>query len=236
MSVEVSGHEALAKEFDEIHLCLCASSTVIFCQFSPEYSPKILARPYSFVSRDGTRLGWCPRLGVPARRDDGSGVASGNYVLASTRVIGSIGDNRGDVLARWDLLKQVRQHRGIADIAFGDPDRANRQCFHVHSEEVLAPQALFATAMFAGAPLASTFGLDPGRINQQMERARSTAVRDGDVQCLLTEAQSAEVGSFPVNPARRRRLSTNSFVCRRGIPKSTFIIRKTWIAASLNSR
>jgi len=52
----------------------------------------------------------------------------------------------------------------------------------------LAPQAFFAPAMFARVPLAFTLSLNPGRINQQMQRPGCTAVWDGDVQCLLTAA------------------------------------------------
>jgi hypothetical protein len=36
LSVEVSGHEALAEEFDAIHLRLCAASAVISGQLSPQ--------------------------------------------------------------------------------------------------------------------------------------------------------------------------------------------------------
>jgi len=67
LPVEVPSHEALAKEFDAVHLCLCAASAVISGQFSPECSSKILARPHSFVSRDGTRRGWLPKLRILAR-------------------------------------------------------------------------------------------------------------------------------------------------------------------------
>jgi len=57
-----------------------------------------------------------------------------------------------------------------------------------------------APAMLACVPLAFTLGLDPRRVDQQMERPGSTAVRNGDIQCLLTAAQGAEVWKFPVKP------------------------------------
>ncbi len=43
-----------------------------------------------------------------------------------------------------------------------------------------------------------TFSLDAGGIDQQVQGTRSAMVRDGDVQCLLTAAQGAEVCNFPV--------------------------------------
>lgn len=52
--------------------------------------------------------------------------------------------------------------------------------------------------MFARVPFSFALGLDPGGIDQQVERSRSAPVRDGDVQCLLTAAQGAEVRDFPV--------------------------------------
>ena len=43
-------------------------------------------------------------------------------------------------------------------------------------------------------------------------------------------------GIFQSKPASRNKLSTKPVVWRRGMPNSTFIVRQTWIAASLNSR
>ena len=157
-------------------------------QLSPESPSEILARPHSFVSRDGARRGWLPKLGILARRDDGCGPTRGDYVVASARIIGPIGGDRGDVLIRWDLLQQVRQHRGVADIACGDPDRADLQCFLIHTEVKLAPQTFLAPAMFARVPLSFALGFDPCRIDQKMEWPRPATVRDGDVQRLLTAA------------------------------------------------
>ena len=173
-------------------------------QLSPECSSEIFAGSYSFVSRDGPRRGWLPKLGVLARRDDGRGSASGNYVVASARVIGPIGGDRGDLLIGGNLFQQVGQHGCITDVACRDTDRADLQCFFVHTEMKLAPQALLWAAVLARVPLPFTLGLDPGRINQQVQRPLASAIGDGDVECLLTAAQGAEVRHFPVQPGQSK--------------------------------
>src|SRR5210317_1871817 len=52
--------------------------------------------------------------------------------------------------------------------------------------------------MLAGIPLSLALRFDPGRIDQQVQRTRSSAIRDGDAQGLLAARQSAEVRHFPV--------------------------------------
>ena len=202
--VEVSGHEALAKEFDAVHLCLCAASPVISGQLLPECRSKIFAGPQGFVSRDGARCGWFPELRILMRRDDGGGSPGSDHIMASARVIGPIGGDRGNFLIRWDLLQQVRQPGSIADIACRDADRADLQCFFIHPEVKLAPRALFASAMLASVPLTFALSLDPGRINQQMQRPGSTAALDCDAQRLLAAAQSAEVRHFPIQSGKSK--------------------------------
>jgi hypothetical protein len=88
--------------------------------------------------------------------------------VTSARVTSSIGCDDGDLLIRWDLFQKTGQHRGIADVACGDPDRADLQCFFVHAEMELAPHAFFAPTMFARVPLAVILSLDLGCISQKM--------------------------------------------------------------------
>lgn len=85
-----------------------------------------------------------------------------------------------------------------ADIACRDADRADLQCFLVHTEMQLAPQAFLAPAMLARVPLSFTFRFDPGRVDQQVQRTRPSAIGDRDAQRLLAAAQGAEVRHFPV--------------------------------------
>ena len=90
LPVEVSGHEPLAKEFDAVHLCLCAASTVIPGQLSLQRPTKIFVGTYGFS--------------IFTRRDDCGGTPSGDHVVASARVISPVSRDRGNLLVGRDLF------------------------------------------------------------------------------------------------------------------------------------
>ena len=60
------------------------------------------------------------------------------------------------------MTEQVWWHRGITDVAPGDIDDANLQCFLVDSEIYLAPDATCRVIMLAGLPFAFALTLDAG--------------------------------------------------------------------------
>lgn len=72
---------------------------------------------------------------------NGSGTSRGNHIVTPARVIGPVSGDRGNLLIGRDLVQKIGQHRGIADIACRDADRADLQCFLIHTEMKLAPQA-----------------------------------------------------------------------------------------------
>lgn len=115
---------------DAVHLRLCAASLVIACQLSPECPSEIFAGPHCFVSRDSTRRGWLPELRILAWRDDGSGTSSGNHIVTSARVIGSVSSDHGNLLIRRDLVQKVGQHGGVADVACCDRYASERAAAH----------------------------------------------------------------------------------------------------------
>ncbi|MBB3987789.1 hypothetical protein GGQ68_004143 [Sagittula marina] len=124
------------------------------------------------------------------------------------------------------MFQQVGQHGCIADIACRDADRADLQRFRVHTEVKLAPQAFLAPAMLARAPLSFTFRFDPGRVDQQVQRTRSSAIGDRDAQRLLAATQGAEVRHFPVKACQ----SQQAFDEPRRLPKGhtkQYLHRKT---------
>ncbi len=73
-------------------------------------------------------------------------------------------------MAWGDLAEKLRQHGGVADVAFGDFDSADFQRLLIDPEVDLAPDAAFGAAVLAGVPLALAFDLDPGAVDQQMQR------------------------------------------------------------------
>jgi hypothetical protein len=55
------------------------------------------------------------------------------------------------------------------------------------------PNAPFGAAMLARIPLAFSFDLDAGAVDQQVQRALRAAIRNVDRKCPLTSADGAEV-------------------------------------------
>lgn len=53
----------------------------------------------------------------------------GNRVVAFARAVSAVGGDRSNVLIGRNLLQQLRQHGRITDVAGGDLDRPNLQCF-----------------------------------------------------------------------------------------------------------
>ena len=62
----------------------------------------------------------------------------------------------------------------------------------------LAPDAALRAAVLAGVPLAFALDLDPGAVNQQVQRTLRSTKGDVDLQGLLAAAQRAEVRHSPV--------------------------------------
>lgn len=97
----------------------------------------------------------------------------------------------------------------------------------------LAPLASALNSMLAGLPFAFAQVLDPGTAHQQVQRPIGAAIRDLNLQGLLSPAQGRIVRDGPVQPGSRGgRLATILAVCLRGSLNSTLIDRQTWIAAS----
>ena len=68
-------------------------------------------------------------------------------------------------------MHHLWQNRCITDIACGDLDGPDLQCFLVDPEVNLAPDPSFCTAMLAGMPLAFTLHLDASAVDEQVQRA-----------------------------------------------------------------
>ena len=77
-------------------------------------------------------------------------------------------------------------------------DGSNLQCFLINSEMDLAPDPSFRTTVFAGVPFVLSLDLDPGAIDQQVQRTLGTAIGYVDGQGFLTARQRAKVWHRPV--------------------------------------
>ena len=67
---------------------------------------------------------------------------------------------------------------GIPDVAAGDLDRPDLQRLFVDPEMDLAPDAAFCPAVLARVPLTFPFDLDPGAVDQEMQRTLRAPMRD----------------------------------------------------------
>ena len=100
-------------------------------------------------------------------------------IVAIARVIGAVCGHAADLLLRWDLAEKIRLHRRVADVVPGDLDRPGLQRLLVDPEVDLAPDAPFGATMLARVPLAFAFNLDPGAVDQQVQRASEAQIGDG---------------------------------------------------------
>ncbi len=188
LSVEVASHEALAKQLEAVHFRLDATSAMIITPSSPQRPAQMLCGAQDVVAGPGTDGVGLPRFGVLACRNDGIGPTSGDSVMAFTRVIGAIGGDRTDLLICGNLVEQFREHRGIAYIAAGDLDGAHFQRPLVDGQMDLAPDATAGGTVLARVPFAFSLDLDPGAVDEKMQRLTAPARCDVHDQRLLTPA------------------------------------------------
>ena len=100
------------------------------------------------------------------------------------------------------LLQKVEQtlHNNAGDFGGQVIDSADLQCVLVDPYVYLAPYPALRIAMLAGVPLSFTLGLDAGAVDEEVQRAGTTAIREAHVQRSLTAAKGAEIGRCPIKP------------------------------------
>jgi hypothetical protein len=84
----------------------------------------------------------------------------GDGVVALSGVEGAIGGDGCDLLLGRDLVKQLGQHGGVADVNGGELGSSNLQRLLVDSDVVFAPDAPFWATVLARIPLAFALDLD----------------------------------------------------------------------------
>lgn len=181
-----------------MHLGFSAASAVVTAPSSPDGSTYTLRCPQDFVARDSPGGVRFPRFGVLAGRDDRGGPTGGDGVVTPAGVEGTIGSDAGDLLFGWDLIEQFGQHRRIPDVACSELGGADFQRFLVNSDVDLAPDAASGAPVLARVPFPFALDLDPGAVDQEMQRTIRSAIRNVDLQGLLAARQRAEVGHLPV--------------------------------------
>ena len=112
------------------------------------------------------------------------------------------GSDGADLFAFGDLVEQFRQHRAVTVAAGDELHRPDVRSGGVHRQMQLAPpvgdcqqspagQRLAAALrpVFSGLPLVISAELDPGAVDQQIERPIGAPLWDPDGQCLLPAAK-----------------------------------------------
>src|SRR5690606_7186156 len=153
---------------------LRTASAVIAAPSSPDGPSDTLRRAQDLIACDRSGGVLFPRFGVLPRRDDRRGPTVSDGVVALARVEGAVGGDAGDLLLYRDLVQQLGQHRRVAYVAGGDLGGPDLQCFLINPDVDLAPAPAFGATMLAGVPLALTFDLDAGAVDQQVQRAVRT--------------------------------------------------------------
>ena len=118
--------------------------------------------------------------------------------MALSGVMGAVGGNATNLLIRRDLVQQFWQDRRVTNVAACALAGPDLQRFFVDADMYLAPDAAFGATVLAGVPLAFTFGLDAGAVDEQVQRTRTATIGDAHIQRSLTAAQGSEVRHRPV--------------------------------------
>lgn len=171
LTVEDPCGQVLAEELHTVHLGLGAASAVIPALSSPDGSTDALRCSQDLGSCNGASGLRLPGLRILAGRDDGGGTAGGDGVAAFADVEGAIGGDGGDLLLGRDLVEQVGQHGRIARVADGELRCTDFQGFIINANVDLAPDPSLGTVVLARVLLASTRDLDPGAVDQKVQRA-----------------------------------------------------------------
>ncbi|KAA8603155.1 hypothetical protein AL036_22595, partial [Salipiger aestuarii] len=100
-----------------------------------------------------TCAGGLPEFGILAGWDDGIGPAVGDGIVTLACIVGAVCGDAADLLIGRDLVEQLRQHGRIADVAAGELDGPDFQCFLVDPEMNLAPDTAFSAYPSGGGRL-----------------------------------------------------------------------------------
>jgi hypothetical protein len=141
-----------------------------------------MARPKRRLARSASLRTWAPGVfsfhGLPFLRGGVTGA----------RVKGAVRSHGVDGLIFGNLIKKRRQHGGVTDAAAGHFDSPDLQRVGVDAKVNLAPLARFRRSMLARAPFAVAGDLDPGAVDQEMQRALGRAIADRHVELFLAAA------------------------------------------------
>ncbi len=188
----------MAEQLDAVHLALDTAPAVVSAPSPPDGAAQVFRGTQRFVAGDGARARRPQRLGILAGRDDCSGTARGDCLVAFPGVVGAARGHRGDLFVCRDLVEKVGQDWRVADVASGDLDGPDLQRFLADADVYLAPDTALGATVLTGIPLTFALSLDTGAVDQQVQRSRAATVGDIHVQRPLAATERADVRHSPV--------------------------------------
>lgn len=123
--------------------------------------------------------------------------------MALARVMGSVGSDAGDLLVVRDLVKQLRQLERVPNVAAGDLDRPDLQCFLINPTRWVLRHTRRSGPPYLRVPLTFALDLDASAVDQQVERTERPPMRNVHGKGLLIFTQSVlneNYAPFGVNP------------------------------------
>ena len=139
LTVDVACIDALTEPLDAVHLGFGPASAVVSAPSLPDRSTDALWCAQEVAPGDCPGGVGFPRFGVLEGRDNCDGATGGDGILALAGVKCAVGCDAGDLLLGWDLVKKLRQHRGVAHVAGGELGRPDFEGFLVDANMDLAP-------------------------------------------------------------------------------------------------
>jgi hypothetical protein len=155
-----------------MHLRFDAASAVVAAPPLSQGTTQISLRIDRIVARNGSGAGRLSRLCILTWWDHCMRVSGGYPLMTFTRVICPVCGDTAKFLIGRDLVQKSGWHWRITDVANGDFNHSNFQCFLVALYVDLAPYASFGAAVLAGIPLPFTFGFDPRAKGEEVQEDR----------------------------------------------------------------
>src|SRR5574344_2738048 len=158
LALKGAGHHAFTQPLDAVHLRFHQTSPVVANPAFPDTSPQAPARSNSCIAvlKNSSPAHSC----ILAWRNDGDSTVLDDRFVGGLCIVSTITSQTFECFIWRQLLQQVAEHRGIADVIARHTDCPNLQGVCIDAYVQLAPlAAIFSTVLFAF-PLAFAQELD----------------------------------------------------------------------------
>lgn len=168
--------------------------------------------------------------------------------MVFTGIESTICSDASDGLVRRDLVKQIRQHRGITGMTPSDLDGLNLQSLLIDPKISLVPDpppGPVILPMLACVPLALTPDLDavlsiircsgPLGLRYGLSKAIVLWLRNSVPNSGIAQLEPMRCNRLLTKPLRQDHSEQCRFdgsICRNAMPNRSFIVRQVWMTVS----